>query len=171
MNIHPLFVHFPIALLVMYALMEIIPRAWIFRIKWWRNAKIFLSITGLLATIPTLITGDMAADIIGETKLIETHALMAIITVSIFAIPAVFYLVEIFESLGWSSRFVKRYPNFKSIVIFINHTGKLVLNPPIIYMIAFLAIISITITGGLGASIVYGPDFDPVISFIYRIFF
>jgi len=171
MNIHPLFVHFPIALLVIYALMEITPRVWIFRAQWWRNAKIFLSITGLLATIPTLITGDMAADIIGETKLIETHATMAVITVIIFAIPAISYLMEIFESLGWSSRFVKQYPKFKSTVSFINHTGKLVLKSPTIYIIAILAIISITITGGLGASIVYGPDFDPIVSFIYNLFF
>lgn len=36
---------------------------------------------------------------------------------------------------------------------------------------AALGLVAITITGGLGASIVYGPDVDPVVHFIYSLFF
>ncbi len=171
MNIHPLFVHFPIALLVMYALMEITPRVWSSRASWWRSTKIFLVITGWVAAIPTLITGDMAGDIIGETQLVETHASMAILTVIIFAIPVVAYLIEIFEALGWNHKVIERCSWCAPVIRFMRHFSTLILRSPIISAVAFLGMIFITITGGLGASIAYGPDIDPIVSFIYRLFF
>lgn len=171
MNIHPLFVHFPVALLVVYALMEITPRVWTSKVLWWRSTKIFLLMAGWLATIPTLITGSIAGDLIGETKLVETHEMMATITVALFAVLVVAYLAEIFESKGWDQKIIVKYKWLKSSIRFIEYISKFILQRPTIYIIAFIGMALMTITGGLGASIAYGPDFDPIVSFIYGIFF
>lgn len=171
MNIHPLFVHFPIALLVIYALMELTPKKWTGNALWWRNSKMFLIITGWLTTIPTLITGDMAEDIVGATTLIETHATMAAITVTIFAIPAIAYTIKILKTLPWYKNILLKDAPYVSILKKIQTTFEFILRPVLIRSIALIGMISLTITGGLGASIAYGPDFDPIVSFIYGIFF
>jgi uncharacterized membrane protein len=73
MNLHPIFVHFPIALLTIYALLEVfIPlKVKVFKVcKWqntklyallvnpiWKHIKAFLVIFGAVTVIPTLLTG------------------------------------------------------------------------------------------------------------------
>ncbi|HED06309.1 MAG TPA: hypothetical protein ENI61_06470 [Ignavibacteria bacterium] len=176
MNIHPIFVHFPIALLVIYALMEITPRVWSSRVQWWNNIKMFLSITGALSVIPTLITGDMAEDIITKTRpeltnLIETHAMMATITVIIFAIPAISYAIKVIETTDWHTKMLLRYKQYTIIAKILHEISIFTLRRGVMLFLALIGIISLTITGGLGASIVYGPDFDPIVSFVYNLFF
>lgn len=83
MIIHPLFVHFPIALLSLYAFMEIVS-PFIFQHEWWRTTKRFLIITGWFAVIPAIIAGDEALDIIGEFPLSELHEHAALITATLF---------------------------------------------------------------------------------------
>jgi len=41
----------------------------------------------------------------------------------------------------------------------------------LIPLLALLGLVLIIITGGLGAAIVYGPNVDPFVNFIYSIFF
>ncbi|HED05555.1 MAG TPA: hypothetical protein ENI61_02585 [Ignavibacteria bacterium] len=176
MNIHPLFVHFPIALLVIYAFMEIIPQVWVFKTQWWNSTKMFLSIIGILSIAPTLITGDIAEDAIIAinpklTPLIETHATMAAITAIVFLIPAIAYATKIIETTDWHRKILLRYKWYSLIANILHKISIFTLHRWAIFTLATLGIILLTITGGLGASIVYGPDFDPIISFIYGLFF
>lgn len=146
MNIHPAFVHFPIALLVLYTLIEIIPFSlWFPKIKW-DTIKMFLLSVGFLSIIPASVTGGIASELIGESNLVEAHERAALATSVIF-----FGAV----ALSW-------YGHFKGRAV------------PLRWGLKFLAVIGLVavfITGSLGAAIVYGSDVDPIVSFIYQLFF
>lgn len=50
------------------------------------------------------------------------------------------------------------------------HTGY-VLRSPFLPFLALIGLIAITMTGALGGAIVYGPNVDPVVKFVYSLFF
>jgi uncharacterized membrane protein len=164
MNIHPLFVHFPIGLLVVYCLLELVRFKKFLNSSNFRFLKGFLSITGLLAAGGAVITGYLAKEIISPTievsRLIETHETFAQMTFLIFSILAGAYFVYFIGISNYS----KLIPKFLySIAHFIRESW---LTP----LIALLGLILITITGGLGAAIVYGPNIDPFVKAIYSLF-
>lgn len=126
MNIHPIFVHFPIALLTIYALLEVfipIKIAAFKALKWenfwgykllvnpiWQAIKAFLVIVGTLIGLVTLETGDMAEELVRSTasdprafgmsqigQLIEMHSTFASLSVGIFAVLAVGYIAYFIE--------------------------------------------------------------------------
>jgi len=165
MNIHPLFVHFPIGLLVIYCLLELIRFKKFLINDYFRFLKGFLSITGLLTAGTAVITGYLAKRTLYPTgeasRLIETHETFAQMTFLIFSILAGAYFIYFIGI----SKYSKLIPKFiYSIANFIRESW---LTP----LIALLGLILITITGGLGAAIVYGADVDPFVKAIYSLFF
>src|SRR3989344_923511 len=161
MNIHPLFVHFPIGLLVVYGLLELIRFNKIKNNSYLKFLKGFLSITGLLTAGLAVITGDIAKETLSLTpevsRLIETHETFAQMTFLVFFVLAAAYSIYFIGI----SKYSKLIPEFiYSIAHFIRESW---LTP----LIALLGIALITITGGLGADIVYGANIDPVVKAIY----
>lgn len=176
MNIHPLFVHFPIGMLVVYGLMELVPARWSKYFAWWSGAKQFLLAAGLVAAVPTLITGDMASDMIKglvPQQLIERHEMMAGITLAVYLILGAAYLVRLFARTGWGDRMSSWLWNGKLAFMWRlkQRVAGWILETPARPVLALLGLVSITITGGLGAAIVYGPNIDPVVTYIYHLFF
>ena len=172
MNIHPLFVHFPIALLTLYALMECTPKRWVARLSWWEEAKLFLLAVGVLMALPTGITGDMASHAVRgmvDPNLVHRHAYFALSTVLVFLILLGAYLRRILEKYGWEDFVAK----FGKIAVMLWHlklrVAEFILMSPVRQLLALLGLVLLTITGALGASIVYGPNIDPIVSFIYHL--
>jgi len=165
MNIHPLLVHFPIGILVLYTAFEILRFSFIVKRPAYFEIKAILIILGTISAYLTFSTGEIAEELIQVTDptkmpLVEIHSMYAGATVVIFSILAGTYLVE------WCRR-----NNFLSFITKIGIIQKLTrfilrFSP----LLAILGLITITITGGLGAAIVYGPDVDPFVNFIYKIF-
>ncbi|MFA5997931.1 MAG: DUF2231 domain-containing protein [Candidatus Paceibacterota bacterium] len=178
MNIHPLFVHFPIGLLVAYSVLEL--GAYLFpalrRQAWLFPVNAFLLFVGILAAFATLVTGDMAEELIetaGDPNgaLVETHSSFAATTTLLYLVLAAAYLNRIFDRKGWftlvigTNRFLAWGWNVKK------YLAHLILDTWLLPVLALIALIGMTITGGLGAAIVYGPNVDPLVSFIYQLFF
>ena len=86
--------------------------------------------------------------------MVETHAFFATTATFIFSLLAISYLARLRNMVGIASRIA----NF-------------ILQRKISILLASAGLIAILITGGLGASIVYGPDTDPFVSFVYKLFF
>ena len=174
-NIHPILVHFPIALLTVYALLEVVSLNFVPFSKYARDAKGtlikgFLAIVGALSTATALLTGDGAeqlmindmkisgADTTALRHLIDTHSNYATLTTIVFAILALTYL-----SL-WLSSTWKENAMFKKIDVFFSYFR----NQYVLSILAIIGLILVTITGALGGAIAYGPDIDPVVTFIYN---
>lgn len=191
MNLHPLFVHFPIALLVLYALIEIgLPlKVRIYRmLKWekapwfplmlspvWNSIKAFLVIAGTLFSFPTLQTGEVAEHIYREQalspesfaqstigKLIEMHSTFATLSVILFSVLAVGYVAYVLMQIQLSNS------TLKTVCIYVQ---KIVLHPVVAIMLSLAGLFAITITGALGGAIAHGPTTDPVVEMIYNWFF
>jgi uncharacterized membrane protein len=165
MNIHPLFVHFPIGILVLYTAFEIFRFNIIKKQSWYFEIKAILSIIGTLAAYLTASTGELAEDIIKvsspeKTALVEVHSMYAVATITVFSILAGSYLFEWLKKAK-VLEFITKIVFLKKLSYFIQKYSP---------AIAIVGLVLITITGGLGASIVYGPNVDPFVMFIYNMF-
>ncbi len=175
MNIHPAFVHFPIALLTLYCVCEIL---WFARLRnniswWW--FKFGLLFFGTLASYATYQTGKLAASMATEiSPLLIKHATFATYSVRLFTFLLIMYLVQgisrgtIFPTLAG---FFHRHSVTRTIWKILTFLERIVLQKYVVILFAILGLTFITITGGLGGAMVYGPDADPAVSLIYHFFF
>lgn len=177
MNIHPLFVHFPIGLLVVYSVLEL--GAYFFltlrRQSWVFPVKAFLLFVGVLGAFAALITGSIAGEIFETVAdpnvvIIEVHASFAVATTILYLLLAGAYLIRIFDVNGWGDRIVDSKIVLIRIWNFKKRFWHYVIDTWALPIIALLALAGMTVTGALGASIVYGPDADPFVSFVYHLF-
>lgn len=141
----------------------------------WENIKAFLVIAGTLLALLTLQTGEWAGDALRSSaadprafgssdlgKLIETHSTFATATVIIFSVLAVGYLARFLWQTG--------NPKIQKFT-FIYKAQEIILNRWLAPVLALAGLIAVTVTGALGGAIVYGPDIDPVVKYVYGLFF
>lgn len=175
MNIHPLVVHFPIALLIVYTLCEIVRFRAVQAKPFWFYLKAFLVIVGSVAAIVTLQTGELAEEALresgnagGPNPLIEAHSLFANIATWVYAFIALMYVI------AWIHR---EKPNFFASFhflsvrwLFVRKVGRVLFSAPVLIVLALVGLVAISVTGALGGAIVYGKDFDPFAAFVYNLF-
>lgn len=142
MNIHPAFVHFPIALLCLYAVVEILPLA-----RWWPSVawapiRAFLLYVGTLGAFAAALTGAMAEDVVGESPKVSIHETAAWITIGIFVLSCAL-------SYFWRGQHPFRTWTMK--------------------ILAFLGFVMLFVVGALGANIVYGSQVDPIVGIVTRL--
>ncbi len=169
---HPLFVHFPIALLTIYSLMEFAPARLARRFAWWQGAKVFILAMGVFSAFPTLMTGDIDSHSAlrrPQHALIEVHEGFAGATVNVYMLLLGAYAVRLLEGSGRLGRILAYLGPIARLWRVVHKISKWILDTPLRLVIVLLGITVLTITGGLGASIVYGPDTDPIVRFIYNL--
>ena len=169
MNIHPIFVHFPIALLALYAILETIHfRKLIYKIEFF-YIKFFLLATGTIGAFFALATGDDAEKLHRDVRsLVHVHSNFATITTIIFCILLAIYVFDWVNLVFGEKLEVSKYSkiwNLKKLIIHKIFPG------PVIILLAILGLITLLITGALGGAIVYGVTGDPFTAFVYKIFF
>lgn len=168
MNIHPLIVHFPIALLTCYVLVEILPlERWYPQIHWY-SVRAFLVVVGTLGALAGLASGSLAEEGVGRSlrKIVGLHETFADLTTIIFGVLAVAHLVR------WVLR--EHFPLLQetsNVTRVLRLSSDFVLKRWIAVPLAILGAIAITVTGALGGMIVYGPDVDVVTKFLNSVFF
>ncbi|MFE6167788.1 DUF2231 domain-containing protein [Viridibacillus arvi] len=148
MPLHPLIVHFPIALLVFGAVIEILN---VFFKKETLNKFGTLLITfGVISGIFALLSGEGAEEFAfqnwgrGLHDQVELHSLFANISIILFGILAIVKIVFKHSALSWKGSGVKLInKGLISIVIVI---------------LSISGIASLAITGDLGGKIVYEND-------------
>ncbi|MFA5996452.1 MAG: DUF2231 domain-containing protein [Candidatus Paceibacterota bacterium] len=176
MNIHPLFVHFPIGLLAVYSLLELGAYAvpCVRRQAWAFPVKAFLLFTGVLAAFVALGTGGMAEELVEGLVpngfILEVHASFAAATTFVYLVLAAAYLTRICDQKGWSDRIFGANRFLLRILGLRRYFTHLVLDTWLLPVLALVALVGMTITGALGAAIVYGPDADPIVSLVYHFF-
>ena len=175
MNIHPLFVHFPIAFLVAYAIMELIHTDRLNHSDTYVAIKGFLVIIGALSAYVALSTGEIAEGILlanrpDLAKLVETHSTFAGASTTIFSILALSYLIKFFLDSKHTSAPILTSEPFAKALGALRWYSEAIREHVLGQMLALAGIICITITWGLGAAIVYSPNVDPLVNFIHSSF-
>lgn len=147
-------VHFPVALLTVYAIFEICRMPRLTKMSWYMPVKAVLLILGWLSSAAAVFTGlvtSEAANITGEwPKLTAVHKNFGILTLVAFGIIALAYV------------FAMQKPG--------NAFSKFVLRAPVVIPLAIIGLAFVTITGALGGAMAYGADVDPVVHIIYNLF-
>jgi len=165
MTLHQLFVHFPIAFLSLYAILELIrfKRFVTFPSAFYMKATLLFF--GILGAVAALLTGDLDSHNYGESvrPLINTHEMFAQITFVIFLIIACAYAIEYVSRSH--QKLLERNHRINRTIAGIRR----IMSPTLVVFFAFVGLITLTITGGLGAAIAYGPHADPIVSFFVNI--
>jgi len=166
LNIHPIMVHFPVALLTIYSLLELIRFKKLMEKPYWFYIKAAFSIVGAGAGYLTIGSGLLIYSSFakgGLTKLVDTHKNFAETTVALFTLIGASYAV------AWINK--DATANFKQNPFwqFLSKISEFVLTPGVIIILALLGLLLVTITGSLGGAIAFGPDLDPAVHFFYHL--
>jgi len=161
LNIHPVVVHFPIALLTLYALFELARFKKLTNQTWYRPVKLAFLFLGTLFASLAAKTGEIAAGE-GTNTIVEMHERMANMSIWIFSILAVAYLVALFFEHPNMQKYVQRMGSLGPLLRKLS--GIITMISP---LLALAGLFTITATGALGGAMVYGPDVDPIVRFIY----
>jgi uncharacterized membrane protein len=175
MNLHPVLVHFPIALFTVYALLELIRFKKITGQVYWFYAKAILVITAAAGASAAYLVGDAAKEAVrggnvnvainNFSAIVDLHETWAKISLIISILLAAAYLCI------WLNKYnaISRLPS--EFLKFIWRTGTSLshffIETPMIFVMAIAGLVAITVTGALGGSIVYGPNSDPIVKAIY----
>lgn len=168
MNVHPLIVHFPIALLTFYSIMEFIRIKKIQNLPYWFYIKAILVIAGSASTIPALFSGKLIEHGFADRRqLVQVHSFWAELTTVIFGVIALCYFIEF---LGRNNLFGIKLVGFMASIWQIKQNiARIILTTKLVLLFALLGLVSVVVTGALGGVIVYGPSLDPFTMFIYKL--
>jgi hypothetical protein len=183
MNLHPIFVHFPVALLTVYALMELIRFKKVTSQPYWFYLKAVFLMLGGLGALVAVYTGDMAKSAVRSgnfnvaiqnfSQVVRVHENFADLSVAIFGLLAAAYLFLWLDRDFLSPLFSKEGArgSYYQVWQFLVKFGKLLVETRLVIFMTLAGLICITITGGLGGVMVYGPTADPFFGMVYHLMF
>lgn len=165
MDLHPLTVHFPIALLSLYSVMEILRLRLLLRQNFWFPTKLILLVIGTAGAFVSLGTGEEAAEAARgnlDPRVLQAHAAFAAAATWVYAVLAGAYL------LTWLDRSTPKVRSLPAGAFLVRLAGWIALSP-LSMVFAVAGLLLMTVVGALGASMVYGPEVDPAVGAIYRL--
>lgn len=164
-NIHPLFVHFPIALLFIYSILKVIPLGKYLPNVAWRHIERVMLFVGVLSAMVASATGEEAEHLIRANRnLIHAHSTFADITVFVYGLILAASLAEIV--ISHYSDVLSKYPALNNLVV---KFSNLFNSRFVSTSLAVIGLIAISVTGLLGGVIVYGVTADPLASFTLKL--
>lgn len=167
-NIHPIFVHFPIAFLILYSFIKIVPLyKWFPKIAW-GQVRLVLLLAGVIGAFVANSTGEIAEHLVNpNNQLVEMHATFASISTWVFGLLLVGELLAVLN--------LKIIPQISAkigvpkLALFLLFIQKILNNNGISIVLTLAGLVAISITGLLGGVMVYGVTADPVAPFILQI--
>lgn len=164
-NLHPIFVHFPIALLFVYSIIKFLPfKKWFPNVAW-RDIERLLLLVGIGGAYLALSTGEQAADLTRPNEsLVESHEFFANFTTRMYLLVLVGEISSFLNNKNYN--FITKINFLPKILIWIE---KILTNQNLVKVLVFLGFISLFLTGVLGGVMVYGTTADPLAPFILKI--
>lgn len=163
-NIHPILVHFPIALLFLYSIIKILPcKKWLPNVEWTHLERAFL-VVGVIGAFLALSSGESAQHLTHPNRqLVNMHANFAGLATFLYGALLVGEFLYVANPI-MLPKISLLYIN--KILITIEN---ILCNNTFSKFIAFIALIAISITGILGGVMVYGVSADPVAGTVLKI--
>lgn len=163
-NIHPLLVHFPIAFLVIYSVIKILPlKKWFPSVSWNHIERVLL-VVGVCGAMAASSTGEVAEHLVRPNRqLVEMHSTFAALSTWMYGIllagEALLVLnAGILQKL--SSPVVMKVSLWLQSVICSRVVG---------ITLALVGLVAISVTGLLGGVMVYGTTADPVAGWVVQL--
>ncbi len=158
-DIHPLVVHFPIALLFLYSVIKILPLERFVPSISWKDAEKVLLFFGVIGAFVARATGELAQELTAPNHaLVESHELFA-------GISTFIYGALLFGVIASYLTTVKYMP-LKSLFTFIEGIFSESLFAK---LLALFGLVALAITGMLGGVMVYGLTADPLAPLVLNI--
>ena len=163
-NIHPLLVHFPVALLFVYSIIKILPLEKWFPNVSWKHIERALLFFGVLGAFAADATGDLAEHIDRPNRaLVNMHSTFAGIATFLYGFLLAGEIISVFRSM-YGNKITE--PKIQKILALLE---KFLCSPFISTCVAFLGLIAISVTGLLGGVMVYGVSADPVAGIVLKL--
>lgn len=163
-NIHPILVHFPIALLFIYSIIKVLPLSKWFPAVIWKHIERALLVFGFLGALLANATGETAQHLTHPLRaLVDAHATFAGISIGLYGL---LLAGEFFAVIN--SEYKKFIPT-GIIQKFVDYFEKLLCNPIFSNILAILGLIAISTTGLLGGVMVYGKTADPLAGIVLNL--
>ncbi len=168
-SVHPAVVHMPLGILTLYAVLELIPIRKMWTDPRWLLAKRVMLFFGTLGIILAVQTGqERGGENIESGSILEFHSRVGTNAAWIFGILAFGQLVMLVSPF-----FTRKFGKNETLYVIwkvIERIAKFLTMRPVIVVGALFGLAVLTLTGALGGSMVYGPEADPMVSMIYKIF-
>ena len=163
-NIHPIFVHFPIALLFIYSIVKVLPlQRWMPSVSW-KAIERFLLFFGVLGAFAALATGETAEHLSRPNhQLVEMHSTFGAIATWVYGI---LLFGEIVSIINTSYQSLLKVEKFQTILLKLEN---IFYNQTFSKLLAVVGFIAIFVTGLLGGAMVYGTSADPVAGLVVRL--
>lgn len=145
-NIHPIFVHFPIAFLFVYSIIKILPfRRWLPNVAWSDIEKVLL-VFGLGGAYLSLSTGEQAEDFTRANKsLVEAHAFFANFSTRMYLLILIGEVANYINIKNFS--FINKINYLPKLIAWVE---KVLTNKNLVITLVILGFIALFLTGVLG---------------------
>lgn len=163
-NIHPIFVHFPIAFLLLYSFIKIVPfYKWFPKISWKHIERVLL-FAGVIGAFVASLTGETAEHLVRpDRNIVEMHSTFAGISTWVYA------ALLLGEILLLITPLLITKPNLAKLTKVLVAIQKVLINRVISILLAIVGLIAISVTGLLGGVMAFGLTADPVAPFVLKI--
>lgn len=163
-NLHPIFVHFPIALLFLYSIIKILPCERWFPNVAWKHIERALLLVGVFGAFAALATGDTAEHLFHPNRrLVDAHSTFAAAATWMYGALLIGEFLAVVNP--------KILPKISSSALraFLSGLERFLCNRVFSKIVAFLALVAITVTGVLGGAMVYGATADPMAGIVLKL--
>ena len=163
-NLHPIVVHFPIALLFLYSLIKIIPVSKWFPQVSWKQLERLLLLAGVLGAVVASYTGEIAEVLTRpDYQLVEMHSWFAAIATWLYSLLLLGELLFLLKPL------ITRKPNFIAVTRVLDLLQIILTHRTLSLIMAFLGLVALSVTGLLGGVMVYGLSADPLAGIVLKL--
>ncbi len=164
-NIHPIIVHFPVAMLFVYSIVKILPLKKWFPSVAWKDIERLLLLVGVLGACAALITGETAEHLVRPNhQLVEAHSTFATIATYVYGALLAGEFAAIINA--------KNYIYGKSwqwVSAILRLVERVLCNKVFSVILAIAGFIAISVTGMLGGVIAYGLTADPIAPLLLKV--
>jgi uncharacterized membrane protein len=163
-NIHPIFVHFPVALLFVYSVVKILPlQKWFPQIIW-RDIERMLLVVGVLGAFASLATGETAQHILQPNRQItHMHSLFASAATWCYGLLLAGELLLVLIPIILPKM---RMPKVTAWLVYIQ---TILTSTLVSTSLAFIGLVTLSVTGVLGGVLVYGTTADPIAGIVLKL--